>query len=92
MTSFSYWILSKTAASGDIKLGFISIEEPKDKFQTLISLFREIISRIALRMENELKDFPVATPKCLTRKRPHPSSSSGLKLGPSTIIEETAVP
>ena len=43
ITSFSNWILSRIAASGDIKLGFIFNFEPKDKFHTLMSLFAATI-------------------------------------------------
>ena len=51
-----------------------------------------MISLIILRIVNELNPPAVATPKCLTLNRPQPSSSLGLKAGPSTIIEVTAVP
>ena len=40
----------------------------------------------------ELKPLLVATPKCLTLNRPQPSSKFGFNLGPSTIIDEIAVP
>ena len=75
-----------------MKLSLISIAEPKDKFQTFISLLFAIISLMALNTVNELNCPLVATPKCLTLNRPHPSSKSGLKEGPSTIIDVTLVP
>ena len=43
-------------------------------------------------MVNDEKREPVATPKWRTWNLPQPSSSQGLSLGPSTIIEDTAVP
>ena len=92
ITSYSLWILSNSAASGDIKFAFISICPPKDKFQTLMSLFAATIVRMNRRTAKELKWPCVATPKCLTLNRPHPSSKEGFRCGPSTIIELTAVP
>ena len=92
MTSYSLCILSNSAASGEIKFGFISRIEPSDKFQTFISLFVATISRISFKIVKELNPLAVATPKCRTLNLPHPSSKSGLKDGPSTIIELTAVP
>ena len=90
--SFSNWILSKIAASGDIKLEFISITEPKDKFQTFISLFFSTISFIVFKTINELKLPLFATPKCLTLNLPQPSSKFGFIVAPSTMIDETSVP
>jgi len=75
-----------------MKFELISNAEPKDKFQTFISLFDSTISFMALITANELKLPLLATPKCLTLNLPHPSSSSLLMFGPSTIIELTIVP
>lgn len=65
---------------------------PSDIFQTLMSVFSAIILYICLMIVNDENCAPTATPKCLTRNLPHPSSSQGFNLGPSTMIEETAVP
>ena len=71
---------------------FISIEEPSDKFHTLMSLLDTTISLIALKTVKELNLPLVATPKCLALNLPHPSFNSGFILAPSTIIEVTIVP
>ena len=55
------------------------------KLDITISLIFFIISK-------ELNELAVATPKCLTLKLPHLSSSVGFPLTPSTMIEVTAVP
>jgi hypothetical protein len=69
-----------------------SIELPKDRFQTLMSGFSKTTSLIFFKMVADENFEAVAIPKCLTLKLPHPSSSLGFKLGPSTIIEQTFVP
>ena len=78
-TSYLHWILSKIAASGEIKLGFISNLAPKDKFQTFTSGFEAIMRSIFFKILKELNLSPAATVKCLTLNRPHPSSKSGFK-------------
>ena len=83
---------SRIAASGDMKFSLISNCDPNDRFHTFISLFAATISLMARKMEKELNEPPVATPKCLTLNLPQPSSNSGLNVGPSTMIDETAVP
>ena len=92
ITSFSLCILSRIAASGEIKFGCISLSDPKDKFHTFMSLFAFTISSMVRNIVNELKCPLVATPKCLTLNLPQPSSSSGLIVGPSTMIDDTDVP
>ena len=91
-TSFLYCISSNSADSGDIKLGFISKGDPRDIFQTFIFLFASTIFLIFLTILDELFFPLIATPKCFTLNLPQPSSKSGLIVGPSTIIEDTAVP
>ena len=92
MTSNSLWILSSSAASGEMKFFFIGSMEPNDRFHTLISRFCETALRMERRMVKELNRPFFATPKCFTLNRPQPSSSVGLIVGPSTIIEVTSVP
>ena len=71
---------------------FISIDDPNDKFHTLMSLFDITISLIAFKTVNELNFLPLATPKCLTLNLPHPSLRLGFIVAPSTIIDVTIVP
>ena len=75
-----------------MKLSFTSLLLPKEIFQTLISLFSAIIHFICLIIVNDENWAPAATPKCLTLNLPHPSFSQGFNFGPSTIIDDTAVP
>ena len=72
-----------------MKFFSISNIEPRLKFQTFISVLLATISSIQFNNVYALNPFAVPTPKCLTLKCPHPSSSSGFKDGPSTIIEDT---
>jgi len=75
-----------------MKLSLISSLLPNDIFHTFISKLFATISLIFLIIENAEKLDPPITPKCLTLNRPHPSSSHGFNLGPSTIMDETLVP
>ena len=67
-----------------------NVEKQKKSFEKYNFQFSS--SFIFFIMALELVLLFVETPKCLTRNLPQPSSSIGFRVGPSTIMDETAVP
>gem|GEM_PF-5026248 len=92
ITSFSNCILSSAAPAKEIKLSSISLLLPSERFQTFIFEFCNMIFFISFINVNDENFSSLETPKCLTLNLPQPSSNQGFNFGPSTIIEDTAVP